>query len=194
MLPVLVLTTPRMAMRRFFFSTCVYQSRTCCWARGGASRLRRASRSRAQPSLHAPYWQGRSGAREDGQRFAILRCLRQAHLGKIRMGGACGACAYRHRDDPSAVPEVRRHDRQGWQPASPGRDRHDQGGRAALKIIDDAIQAFDAAGASTDAGLAKQYASVRTMRLADGSDEVHNWTIARLGYGRYAVERPQAKV
>lgn len=66
--------------------------------------------------------------------------------------------------------------------------------RAALKIIDDAIQAFDAAGASTDAGLAKQYASVRTMRLADGPDEVHNWTIARLGYGRYAVERPQAKV
>ncbi len=59
------------------------------------------------------------------------------------------------------------------------------GPRAALRIIDDAIQAFGAAGVSTDAGLAKQYASMRTMRLADGPDEVHNRTIARLEYGRY---------
>jgi alkylation response protein AidB-like acyl-CoA dehydrogenase len=64
--------------------------------------------------------------------------------------------------------------------------------RAALKIIDDAIQAFGAAGVSTDAGLAKQYASMRTMRLADGPDEVHNRTIARLEYGRYAPAKPQA--
>jgi acyl-CoA dehydrogenase len=65
--------------------------------------------------------------------------------------------------------------------------------RAALKIIDDAIQAFGAAGVSTDAGLAKQYASMRTMRLADGPDEVHNRTIARLEYGRYAIEKPQTR-
>jgi len=65
--------------------------------------------------------------------------------------------------------------------------------RAALKIIDDAIQAFGAAGVSTDAGLAKQYASMRTMRLADGPDEVHNRTIARLEYGRYAAAKPQAR-
>jgi alkylation response protein AidB-like acyl-CoA dehydrogenase len=64
--------------------------------------------------------------------------------------------------------------------------------RAALKIIDDAIQAFGAAGVSTDAGLAKQYASMRTMRLADGPDEVHNRTIARLEYGRYALNTPSA--
>ena len=62
--------------------------------------------------------------------------------------------------------------------------------RDALKIIDDAIQAFGAAGVSTDAGLAKQYASMRTMRLADGPDEVHNRTIARLEYGRYAAAKP----
>ena len=60
---------------------------------------------------------------------------------------------------------------------------------AALRIIDHAIQAFGAAGVSTDAGLAKQYASMRTMRLADGPDEVHCRTIARLEYGRYGVEK-----
>ena len=60
---------------------------------------------------------------------------------------------------------------------------------AALRIIDHAIQAFGAAGVSTDAGLARQYASMRTMRLADGPDEVHCRTIARLEYGRYGVEK-----
>ncbi len=57
--------------------------------------------------------------------------------------------------------------------------------RMALKVIDDAIQAFGGAGVSTDAGLAKQYASMRTMRLADGPDEVHQRAIARLEIGRY---------
>jgi acyl-CoA dehydrogenase len=65
---------------------------------------------------------------------------------------------------------------------------------AALRIIDHAIQAFGAAGVSTDAGLARQYASMRTMRLADGPDEVHCRTIARLEYGRYGVEKSVAKV
>jgi alkylation response protein AidB-like acyl-CoA dehydrogenase len=57
--------------------------------------------------------------------------------------------------------------------------------RAALKVIDTAIQAWGAAGVSSDAGLAKRYASMRTMRLADGPDEVHNRTIARLEIGKY---------
>ncbi|ARN19229.1 acyl-CoA dehydrogenase family protein [Piscinibacter gummiphilus] len=60
-----------------------------------------------------------------------------------------------------------------------------QAPRMALQIIDDAIQAFGAAGVSSDAGLAKQYASMRTMRIADGPDEVHNRTIAQLEYGKY---------
>lgn len=60
-----------------------------------------------------------------------------------------------------------------------------QAPRMALKIIDDAIQAFGAAGVSADAGLAKQYAGMRTMRIADGPDEVHNRTIARLEYDKY---------
>ncbi|HTK80426.1 MAG TPA: acyl-CoA dehydrogenase family protein [Rhizomicrobium sp.] len=57
--------------------------------------------------------------------------------------------------------------------------------RMALKIIDDAIQAWGGAGVTTDSGLARMYASQRTLRLADGPDEVHNRTIARLEYGKY---------
>ncbi|HEY1612921.1 MAG TPA: acyl-CoA dehydrogenase family protein [Rhizomicrobium sp.] len=57
--------------------------------------------------------------------------------------------------------------------------------RMALQVIDDAIQAWGGAGVTTDPGLAKMYAGMRTLRLADGPDEVHNRTIARLEYGKY---------
>ena len=53
----------------------------------------------------------------------------------------------------------------------------------ALKIIDDAIQAYGGAGVTDDFGLAKAYAGMRTLRLADGPDEVHNRAIARLEFG-----------
>ena len=64
---------------------------------------------------------------------------------------------------------------------------------AALRIIDHAIQAHGAAGVTTDFGLAKQYASMRTMRLADGPDEVHKRSIARMEYGRYRDEAAKPK-
>jgi acyl-CoA dehydrogenase len=57
--------------------------------------------------------------------------------------------------------------------------------RMALKIIDDAIQAWGGAGVTTDSGLARMYASMRTLRLADGPDEVHNRAIARLEFAKY---------
>ena len=41
------------------------------------------------------------------------------------------------------------------------------------------------AGVSEDFGLAKSYAHMRTLRLADGPDEVHNRTIARLEYAKH---------
>ena len=56
-----------------------------------------------------------------------------------------------------------------------------------LKILDDAIQAFGAAGVSDDAGLARDYATMRTMRLVDGPDEVHNRAIARLEQRKYST-------
>lgn len=55
----------------------------------------------------------------------------------------------------------------------------------ALKVIDDAIQAFGAAGVSNDVGLARAYASIRTLRLADGPDEVHRRAIARLEFKKH---------
>jgi alkylation response protein AidB-like acyl-CoA dehydrogenase len=57
--------------------------------------------------------------------------------------------------------------------------------RMALQIIDDAIQAFGGAGVSADTPLAEMYAMVRTLRIADGPDEVHNRTIARLEYAKH---------
>ena len=54
----------------------------------------------------------------------------------------------------------------------------------ALRILDDAIQAHGGAGVSGDTPLAEMYAMVRTLRIADGPDEVHNRTIARLEYAK----------
>ena len=60
----------------------------------------------------------------------------------------------------------------------------------ALKIIDDAIQAHGGGGVSEDFGLASAYAHQRTLRLADGPDEVHNRSIARIELGKYGAARP----
>ena len=49
----------------------------------------------------------------------------------------------------------------------------------ALKIIDDAIQMHGAAGLSQDFPLAEMYMNARTLRLADGPDEVHRMVVAR---------------
>ncbi|MBO9711978.1 acyl-CoA dehydrogenase family protein [Sphingomonas sp.] len=56
----------------------------------------------------------------------------------------------------------------------------------ALQIIDDAIQAHGGAGVSSDFHLAHDWAGIRTLRLADGPDEVHNRAIARAEFGKYA--------
>lgn len=52
--------------------------------------------------------------------------------------------------------------------------------KLALEVIDWAIQAFGGAGVSQDTPLAMMYAHTRILRIADGPDEVHNRTIARL--------------
>src|SRR5947209_14442605 len=49
----------------------------------------------------------------------------------------------------------------------------------ALKVIDRAIQVHGGAGISDDYPLAMMYAHLRTLRLADGPDEIHKRTIAR---------------
>jgi acyl-CoA dehydrogenase len=57
----------------------------------------------------------------------------------------------------------------------------------ACRIIDWAIQAHGGAGVTADFPLASAYAGIRTLRLADGPDEVHRGTIARLELARHAV-------
>ena len=56
----------------------------------------------------------------------------------------------------------------------------------ALRVIDRAIQAHGGAGVCGDFELAAMWASARTLRLADGPDEVHRQAIARLELRRYS--------
>jgi acyl-CoA dehydrogenase len=57
----------------------------------------------------------------------------------------------------------------------------------ALKVIDRAIQVHGGAGVSDDFPLATMYAHLRTLRLADGPDEVHKRSIARRELRRVAT-------
>src|SRR3954465_2190699 len=58
----------------------------------------------------------------------------------------------------------------------------------ALRIIDDAVQAHGGAGVSQDFELAASWAGIRTLRLADGPDEVHNRAIARIEFAKHATQ------
>jgi acyl-CoA dehydrogenase len=58
----------------------------------------------------------------------------------------------------------------------------------ALKVIDDAIQIHGAYGLSQDFPLAAMYMAARTLRLADGPDEVHRMVVARRELGPYVKE------
>jgi len=62
------------------------------------------------------------------------------------------------------------------------------GPKVALQVVDDAMQAFGGAGVSEDAGLARMFAHLRTMRIVDGPDEVHNRTVARLELKKYRAQ------
>jgi acyl-CoA dehydrogenase len=55
----------------------------------------------------------------------------------------------------------------------------------ALRVIDRAIQAHGAMGVSDDTPLAAMYAGIRTLRIADGPDEVHRRTVAQRELRRY---------
>jgi len=55
-----------------------------------------------------------------------------------------------------------------------------------LRVLDRAIQAHGGAGVSQDTFLAAAWAGVRTLRLADGPDEVHTEAIAKLELGKWA--------
>ena len=56
----------------------------------------------------------------------------------------------------------------------------------ALKVVDRAIQMHGGMGVSNDLPLARRYADLRTLRIADGPDEVHKRTVARHELAKYA--------
>jgi acyl-CoA dehydrogenase len=59
----------------------------------------------------------------------------------------------------------------------------------ACDVVDRAIQVHGGAGVSDDVPLAAMYAGLRTLRIADGPDEVHYRSVARAELGRYLPAR-----
>ena len=63
----------------------------------------------------------------------------------------------------------------------------------ALAVIDRAIQAHGGAGVSQDTFLASAWAMIRTLRIADGPDEVHDESIAKLELAKYGDDHATAR-
>jgi acyl-CoA dehydrogenase len=61
-----------------------------------------------------------------------------------------------------------------------------------LRVLDRAIQAHGGAGVSQDTFLASAWANVRTLRLADGPDEVHTESIAKWELGKWSKSKSQS--
>ena len=57
-----------------------------------------------------------------------------------------------------------------------------------FEVVDRAVQVHGAAGVTQYTPLAYMYAKMRTLRLADGPDEVHKMSIARREYRRVAPD------
>ena len=60
-----------------------------------------------------------------------------------------------------------------------------------LRVLDRAIQAHGGAGVSQDTFLADAWANVRTLRLADGPDEVHTEAVAKLELRKWGLLQPR---
>ena len=63
----------------------------------------------------------------------------------------------------------------------------------AQKVVDRAIQVCGAAGVSEDFHLAYAFARARAIRLADGPDEVHRETVAKMELRKYAASNQNAR-
>ena len=62
----------------------------------------------------------------------------------------------------------------------------------ACDVIDWAMQVHGGAGMCDDFPLAYSYTNARTLRFADGPDEVHRNAIAKAELGKYTVKTPAA--
>jgi len=63
------------------------------------------------------------------------------------------------------------------------------GPQIALKVTDQAVQMYGAAGISQDTPLARQWTNLRTLRLADGPDAVHRRQVARAELKKHTQEK-----
>ena len=133
--------------------------------------------SRAHPPLHAPHRRRRTGAREPVPRAQISASHSARRLSEQ------GVTLERIAEARILIDQARwlvlnaayMMDTVGNRAAKAG-DRHDQGRRARpwrCRVIDWAIQMHGGGGVSDDFPLAAAYAAARTLRLADGPDEVH---------------------
>jgi acyl-CoA dehydrogenase len=148
----------------------------------------------AHPPLHAPD--------RPAERALELMCrARQARgLRPQAVGPGRDARAHRqraHPDRPGALPgAARRLDR--WTPwATRWRKKEIAmikvaAPNMACQVIDWAMQVHGGGGVSDDFGLARAYASARTLRFADGPDEVHRNQIAKLELAVPDVTAPEA--
>jgi acyl-CoA dehydrogenase len=59
----------------------------------------------------------------------------------------------------------------------------------AAKVIDRAIQVHGGGGVSQDFDLVRAYAGIRALRLADGPDEVHRETVAKMELRKHMNRR-----
>jgi hypothetical protein len=63
--------------------------------------------------------------------------------------------------------------------------------RVALSVVDRAVRTYGGAGVSPDTPLAGMWAGLRTLRIADGPDEVHLRDIARLELKQRLTQRQE---
>lgn len=140
------------------------------------------------PPLHARHRRGRARAGTDGAAADDQDCIWQASIRPGRVARTHRRIAHQDRYGAPAHPEGGLYDGHGRQQGGPVRNRHDQG--------------FGAQRGATGAGLgypgprrgrrvgrfplAYQWAGNRTLRLADGPDEVHRNAIAKLEIARFS--------
>ena len=163
---------------------CVFRPPICFSARAGASRSRKDGSARAVSIIAcAP-----SALAEHALETMCVALMSRDAFGKTiaeqgHLGERIADVAHRNRDDPSPDAQGGSHDGPMGNKAARGRDRDDQGRRAG-----DGLQRHRPCDSGvrrrwrlpTTFGLARAYAGIRALRIADGPDEVHRRTIARL--------------
>ncbi len=145
----------RTVMRKSCLKTCACPFRACCWGKGGASKSKRVAFGR--PIAEQSVTQERIAEARINIDQARFLVLNAAYM-MDNVGNRTAA-------KEIAMIKV----------AAPN---------MACQVIDWAIQAHGGGGV-TDRFLAKAYAEARSLRLADGPDEVHRNQIGKLELRRY---------